>query len=44
MTIYYFVTSVNNTSIADRIAKQVQYAPGTLQDAFERALTLEAGL
>ena len=42
--IYHFVTSINNTSIADKIAKQVRYAPRTLQDAFKRALTLEAGL
>ena len=44
MRIYHFVTSINNTSIADKIAKQVWYAPRTLQDALERALTLEAGL
>ena len=42
--IYHFVSSINNTSIADRIAKQVWYAPRTLQDAFERALILEARL
>ena len=34
----------DNTNIADKIAKQVQYAPRSLQDAFERALTLEDGL
>ena len=44
MRIYHFVTSINNDSIADKIAKQVWYAQRTLQDAFERALTLEAGL
>ena len=38
------MTSINNTNIADKIAKQVQYAPRTLQDAFKRALILEAGL
>ena len=42
--IYHFVTNIKNTSIADKIAKQVWYVPRTLQDAFERALTLEAGL
>ena len=35
---------MSKTSIADKIAKQVWYAPRTLQDAFERALVLEAGL
>ena len=35
---------MNNTSIADKIAKQVIYALKTLQDIFERAVTLEAGL
>ena len=44
MRIYYYVVSINNTSIADKIAKQVQYALRTEQDAFKRALTLEAGL
>ena len=44
MRIYYFVTSINNTSIADKIAKQVWYGHRTLQDAFERALTVGAGL
>ena len=44
MWIYHFVTRINNTSIADKIAKQVQYALRTLQDSFKRALTLEAGL
>ena len=39
-----FCQYINNTSIAEKIAKQGQYAPQTLQDAFERALTLEAGL
>ena len=44
MRIYHFVTSINNTSTGDKIAKQVWYALRTLQDAFERVLTLEAGL
>ena len=44
MRIYHFIVSINNTSIAEKIAKQVQYTLRTLQDAFERALTLEAGL
>ena len=35
---------MNNTSIADKIAKQVWYTPRTLQAAFKRAFTLEAGL
>ena len=42
MRIYHFVASIKYTSIPDKIAKQVQYAPRTLQDAFEMALTLEA--
>ena len=44
MRIYHFVTSINNTNIADKIAKQVWYTPKTLQDALKRALNLEAGL
>ena len=40
----YFVASINNTNIADKIAKQAGYTLKTLQDAFKRALTLEAGL
>ena len=42
--IYHFVAGISNTNIADKIAKQVRYAHRTLQDAFKRALTLEAGL
>ena len=42
--ICHFVTSINNTNKADKIAKQVWYAPRSLQDAFERALNLEAFL
>ena len=42
--VYHFVTNIKNTSIADKIAKLMQYAPRTLQNAFERGLTLEAGL
>ena len=42
--IYHFVVSINNSTIADKIAKQVWYAPRTLQDAFKWTLTLEAGL
>ena len=30
----HFVASINNTDITDKIAKQVWYAPETLQDAF----------
>ena len=44
MRINHFVGSINNTNIADKTAKQVWYAPKTLQDAFKRALSLEAGL
>ena len=44
MRIYHFGTSINNTSIADKIAKKIWYVPRTLQDAFKRVLTLEAGL
>ena len=44
MRIYHFVTSINKTSRADKIAKQVWYILRTLQEAFHRALTLEAGL
>ena len=33
--IYHFVTSINNTNIADKIATQMWYAPKTLQDAFK---------
>ena len=40
--IYHFVSSINQ--YRDKVAKQVWYAPRTLQDAFERALTLETGL
>ena len=42
--IYHFVAGINNTNIAKKITKQVQYAHRTLQDAFKKALTLEAGL
>ena len=41
--LYHFVASINNTTIADKIAKQVQDVPQTLQDVFEKALTLGAG-
>ena len=41
---YHFVACINNTSIADKIAKPVQYTPRTLHDSFERALALEGGL
>ena len=44
MWIYHFVTSIDNTSIADKIVKQVWYVPRTLQDTFKRALVLEVGL
>ena len=44
MRINHFVTSINNTSIADKIAKQVWYALRTLQDIFIRPLAFEAGL
>ena len=44
MRINHFVASINNTNIADKIAKQVWYAPRTLQDAFKRALAFQAGL
>ena len=44
MIICYFVTSTNNTSIVDKIAKQVWYTLRTLQGTFERPLALEAGL
>ena len=44
MNIYHFVSIINNTNIADKIAKQVLYTLKILQDAFERALTLKAGL
>ena len=43
MRIYHFVASINTSSIADKIAKQVQYALRTLKDAFKRVLALEAG-
>ena len=41
---YHLVTSMNNTMIPDKVAKQVWEAPRTLQDAFKRALSLEAGI
>ena len=44
MRIYHSVTSKNNMSTAHKIAEQVRYALRTLEDAFERALTREAGL
>ena len=44
MKVYHFVASINNTTIADKIAKQVQYAPRTLQEDFKGAITLEASL
>ena len=44
MRIYHFVANINNTSLANKIAKQVQYALRTLQDEFERALALEVVL
>ena len=44
MWIYQFVVHINNTPIADKIAKQVRDATKTLQEAFEKALTMRAGL
>ena len=44
MRIYNFMASINSTNIADEIAKWMCYAPRTLQDAFERPLTLGTGL
>ena len=41
--IYHFVASINNTTIADKIAKQVREDPKMLQKAFEKALMVEAG-
>ena len=37
MRIYHFVASINNTSIADKVAKLVGYATRPLQDVFEGA-------
>ena len=42
--IYHFVVSINNTTIADKIMKQVRDAPRILQDALKKALTLEASI
>ena len=42
--LYHFITSINNMSIADKIAKKVRDAPRKLQNVFMKALTLEAGL
>ena len=39
-----FVASISNTTIADKITKQMWYAPRTLQDVFKKALMLEDGL
>ena len=44
MWIYHFIESINNTILADNIAKQVTDAPKTSQEAFEKAFMLEAGL
>ena len=33
MRTYHFVASINNTNVADKIAKQVWYTLTTLQDA-----------
>ena len=44
MSIYHSVCSINITSTAHKIGKQVPYALKTLQDAFQRAPALEAGL
>ena len=36
MKIYHFMANINNTAIADKIAKQVWDAPRMLQDAFKK--------
>ena len=40
MRIYNFVASINNTTITDKIAKQVQNAPKVLQDEFKKVKVL----
>ena len=42
--IYHFIAIINNNTIVDKIAKHVRNTPQMLQDAFEKALILEAGL
>ena len=42
VSIYHFIASISNTTIAENIAKLIWDSPGTLQDVFKNALALEA--
>ena len=42
--ISHFIASISNIPLADKIAKQVQHDLTMQQDAFKKALTLEAAL